>query len=114
MYSIDAENSASVIDHRTVILNLTATNLFNITQFTTEYSAKSAYDLNDLSPQEWARFVTRLENDIDGKLMDLAYQFFTKSSTTGNTCDRTCRMKLINCNFKTSRAQDPTFCSEIF
>jgi hypothetical protein len=101
-----------VIDHRTVILNLTATNLLNTTQFITEYSAKSAYGLDDLSPQEWARLITRLENDIDGELMGLVYQFFTKSSLMGNTCDRACRIKLLNCNFKTSRAQDPTFCSE--
>jgi hypothetical protein len=103
-----------VLDHRTVILNLTATNLFNTTKFITEYSVKSAYGMNDLSPQEWSRFVSRLENDIDGELMSLVYQFFMKSSPTGTNCDRTCRMNLINCNFKTSRAQDPRFCSDIF
>ncbi len=102
-----------MIDHRTVILNLTATNLYNATNFINEYSAKSAYALENLSPQEWNQFVLRLENDIDGETMGLVYQFFMKSSTTGKTCDRTCRMKLINCNFKTARAQDTTFCSEI-
>jgi hypothetical protein len=96
-----------------VILNLTATNLYNTTKFINEYSVKSAYAMKDLSPQEWNQFVLRLENDIDGELMGLVYQFFMKSSTTGNTCDRTCRMKLINCNFKTARAQDTNFCSDI-
>jgi hypothetical protein len=101
-----------VLDHRTVILNLTATNLYNTTTFTTEYSAKSTYAMENLSPQEWNKFVARLENDIDGETMGLVYQFFMKSSISGNACDHACRLKLINCNFKTARAQDTTFCSD--
>ena len=89
-----------------MILNLTATNLYNSTKFVEEYSAKSAYSMNDLSPQEWNNFVQRLENDIDGKTMGLVYQFYMKSSTTGQACDRICRTNLINCNLKTARAQD--------
>ncbi|CAF4014897.1 unnamed protein product [Rotaria sordida] len=113
MYTIDIENSVSVLDHRTMILNLTATNLYNTTKFIKEYSAKSAYSMKDLSPQEWNKFVLQLENDIDGETMGLVYQYFMKSSTTGEACDRICRMKLINCNLKTARAQDTTFCFEI-
>lgn len=103
-----------MLDHRTVIFNLTSANLQNITQYTTEYSAKSAYDLADLSPQEWHRFVSRLENNIDGPLMGLVYQFYMKSSMAASTCDRKCRTELINCNFKTARAQDPTFCANFY
>ncbi|CAF1058808.1 unnamed protein product [Adineta steineri] len=112
VYTIDAENTTFVLDHRTVILNLTATNLYNTTTFINEYSAKSAYAMKDLSPQEWNQLILRLENDIDGETMGLVYQFFMKSSAAGNSCNRTCRMKLINCNLKTARAQDTTFCSE--
>lgn len=97
-----------------MILNLTATNLYNRTQFLTEYSAKSAYGLKDLSPQEWNQFLSRLENDIDGKLMNLVYENFIKSSDNNITCDHKCRMDLINCNFKTARAEDTTFCSNIY
>ncbi len=103
-----------MLDHRTVILNLTATNLLNTTKFQTEYSAKSSYGMNDLSPQEWNQFVLRLENNIDDELMGLVYQYFMKSSITDNTCNRTCRMNLINCNFKTARAEDTTFCLNIY
>ncbi|UJR10009.1 hypothetical protein I4U23_014232 [Adineta vaga] len=110
VYTIDAINTTYVLDHRTVILNLTATNLYNTTKFLIEYSAKSAYGMKDLSPQEWNQLIIRLENDIEGETMGLVYQYFMKSSTTGNTCDRTCRMNLINCNLKTARAQDTTFC----
>jgi hypothetical protein len=70
--------------------------------------------MKDLSPQEWNNLVIRLENDIDGDMMGLVYQFFMKSASVGNACDRTCRMKLINCNFKTARAEDTTFCSDSF
>ncbi|CAF2112809.1 unnamed protein product [Rotaria magnacalcarata] len=111
VYTIDIGNSVSVLDHRTMILNLTATNLYNKTVWVEEYSAKSAYDMIDLSPQEWNKFVLQLENDIDGEMMGLVYQYFMKSATTGAACDRMCRKKLINCNLKTARAQDTTFCS---
>ena len=76
-----------------------------------EYSAKSAYGMKDLSPQEWNQLIIRVENDIEGETMDLVYQFFMKSSTAVSSCDRTCRMNLVNCNFKTARAQDTTFCT---
>ena len=69
--------------------------------------------MKNLSPQEWNKFVSRLENDIDSETMGLVYEYFMKSSTTGNACDRTCRLNLINCNFKTARAQDTTYCSKI-
>lgn len=68
--------------------------------------------MKDLSPQEWNNFVTRLENDIDGEMMGFVYQYYMKSAVTGASCDRVCRMKLINCNFKTARAQDTTYCSQ--
>ena len=106
-------DSASVLDHRTVILNLTETNLHNTTRFSTEYSARSAYAMDDLSPQAWNGLVTRLQQDLDGELMKLVYQFFTKSSSNIDECDRTCRSQLINCNFKTARAQDTTFCPRL-
>lgn len=67
--------------------------------------------MHDLSPQEWHRFVSTLEGDIDGNMMGLVYQFYMKSASTGSACDRNCRLKLINCNFKTARSQDATFCS---
>lgn len=70
--------------------------------------------MKDLSPQEWNQFVSRLENDIDGELMGLVYQFYMKSSITGDSCDHKCRMNLINCNFKTARAEDTTFCLDIY
>ncbi|CAF0910592.1 unnamed protein product [Adineta ricciae] len=111
VYTVDAINTTYVLDHRTVILNLTATNLYNTTKFTMEYSAKSAYGMKDLSPQEWNQLIIRIENDIEGETMDLVYEFFMKSSTAGRPCDRTCRMNLVNCNFKTARAQDTTFCT---
>lgn len=97
-----------------MIFNLTAANLFNRTEYLTEYTAKSAYGLNDLSPQEWHHLVSRLENDIDGELMGLVYQFYMKSSVPGSACDRKCRLELLNCNLKTARAQDPTFCANFY
>jgi hypothetical protein len=104
-------SSGNVLDHRTVILNLTASNLQHRPIFLTEYSARSAYALDDLSPQAWQTFLQQLEYNIDGDMMGLVYEFFMKSSATARTCDRTCRLKLINCHFRTARAEDRTFCT---
>lgn len=94
-----------------MILNLTATNLLNRTQYSLEYSAKSAYNLTDLSARSWNDFLNRLEDNLDGSLMSLVYEFYTKSSDSSEHCNQTCRLNLINCQFKTARSQDTTFCS---
>ncbi|CAF0864468.1 unnamed protein product [Didymodactylos carnosus] len=110
MYSIDMSNTSYVVDHRTNILNLTATNWFNKTVFLEEYSARNAYNMTNLFPNDWNDLVERMQRDIDGSLIERAYQYFTKSFVNGQ-CDRPCRLNLINCHFKTARSEDTTFCT---
>jgi sphingomyelin phosphodiesterase len=115
VYSIDGDYSGSsywVLDHRTVIMNLTATNQYNKTIMIDEYDARDVYQMDTLFPNDWNNLTQRLENDLDGPLMGLVYQYFTKSYANGNECDHSCRRGLL-CSFKTARAKDTHACDSI-
>ena len=115
VYSVDGDYAGSsfwALDHRTVIMNLTASNLYNKTIFIDEYDARDAYGLKYLFPSDWNDLIQRLKNDLDGPLMGLAYQFYTKSYQNGNQCDHQCRRGLL-CNFITARGNDPHACDSI-
>jgi len=115
VYTMDgAYNTSSywVLDHRTVIMNLTATNMYNRTILLNEYEARDAYRMANLFPADWDNLIQRMQNDIDGPLMSSAYTYYTKSLHNGTNCDRNCRRGLL-CNFKTSRADDPHACDSI-
>ncbi|CAF1165308.1 unnamed protein product [Didymodactylos carnosus] len=115
VYAVDGEYPSSsywVLDHHTVIMNLTASNIYNKTIFVDEYSARNAYQMDYLFPNDWNNFIQRLENDIDGSLMGLVYQYYTKSYANGAQCDHNCRRGLL-CDFKTARSEDSQFCDAI-
>jgi hypothetical protein len=106
------DSSYWVLDHRTVIMNLTATNLYNRTIFLDEYDARDAYKMENLFPNDWHNLVERLKSDIDGPLMGLVYQYFTKSYASGSQCDHSCRRGLL-CSFISPRIEDPHACDSI-
>jgi sphingomyelin phosphodiesterase len=115
VYSIDGDYPGSsywTLDHRTVIMNLTATNMYNRTIFIDEYDARDAYQMENLFPNDWNNLVQRLENDLDGPLMGLVYQYYTKSYANGSQCDHNCRQGLL-CSFLTARQSDPHACDTI-
>ncbi|CAF3614912.1 unnamed protein product [Rotaria sordida] len=115
IYSIDGEYSGSsywVLDHRTVIMNLTASNLYNKTIFIDEYDARDAYQMENLFPNDWNNLVEKLKNDLDGSLMSLVYQYYTKSYANGNQCDHICRRGLL-CSFISARENNPHGCDSI-
>jgi sphingomyelin phosphodiesterase len=115
VYSIDGDYSGSsywTLDHRTVIMNLTATNMYNRTIFIDEYDARDAYAMENLFPNDWHNLVQRLESDLDGPLMGLVYQYYTKSYADGTQCDHNCRRGLL-CSFLTARGNDPHACDSI-
>jgi hypothetical protein len=101
-----------VLDHRTVIMNLTASNLYNQTIFLDEYDVRDAYQMDNLFPVDWHNLVQRLKNDIDGLLMGLVYQYYTKSFANGGQCNHVCRRGLL-CSFISARSEDPRACDSI-
>ncbi|CAF1435418.1 unnamed protein product [Adineta ricciae] len=115
LYTMDGEYSSSsywILDHRTVIMNLTATNFYNRTVMQNEYSVRDAYQMDNLFPVDWDNFIKRLEMDIDGPLMGTVYKHYTKSYADGSHCDHVCRRALI-CTFKTIREGDTSACDSI-
>ncbi|CAF0932808.1 unnamed protein product [Rotaria sordida] len=115
VYKIDGNYPGSsywVLDHRTVIMNLTATNLYNQTIFIDEYDVRNAYNMENLFPNDWHNLIEKLKNDIDGSLMGLIYQYYTKSYANGNQCDHNCRRGLL-CDFITYRSEDSHACDLI-
>ncbi|CAF1680569.1 unnamed protein product [Rotaria magnacalcarata] len=115
IYTIDGDYPSSsywVLDHRTVIMNLTATNLYNRTILQDEYNVRTAYQLENLFPVDWDNFIKRLEYDIDGPLMSTVYTYYTKSHADGSQCNHVCRRALI-CDFKTARDDDPYACDSV-
>ncbi|CAF4684401.1 unnamed protein product [Rotaria socialis] len=115
IYTMDGNYSGSsywVLDHRTVIMNLTASNMYNRTIIQDEYEARDAYQMKNLFPNDWNDLIDRLKNDIDGPLMSSIYKHYTKSYKDGSQCDHECRRKLL-CDFKTARSDDPHICDSI-
>ena len=113
IFTIDGDYSDTsywTLDHRTVIMNLTATNIHNRTIFHEEYSARDAYQMKQLFPNDWSDFLDRLQNDIDGPLMELVSKYHRKSS--GVSCDHNCRRALL-CTLKSARSEDPHACDSI-
>ena len=101
-----------VLDHRTVIMNMTASNMYNKTILLNEYEAKDTYRMQNLFPTDWDNLIQRMQSDLDGPLMGLAYTYYTKSHSNGTSCDHKCRRGLL-CNFKTARSDDPHACDSI-
>ena len=115
VYLIDGDYPGSsywTLDHRTVIMNLTATNLYNRTIFIDEYDARDAFQMEHLFPTDWNDLITRLKNDLDGVLMGFVYQYYTKSYAMGTECDHQCRRGLL-CSFITARDHDLHACDSL-
>lgn len=101
-----------VLDHYTMVMNLTASNLLNKTVIFKEYEAKQAFQMENLFPADWDDLIQRMEKDIDGPLMGAAYTFYTKSYADGTSCDHNCRRSLL-CKFRTARSHDKHACDPI-
>jgi sphingomyelin phosphodiesterase len=115
VFSMDGDYPGSsywVLDHRTMIMNLTASNMYNKTIFIDEYNARDAYQMKNLFPEDWNNLIERMHNDLDGSLMSLVYTHYTKSYENGTKCDHNCRRELL-CGFKTTRSEDPHACDSI-
>jgi sphingomyelin phosphodiesterase len=73
IYTLDGnydESSWQIIDHETRFLNITEANALNKTRWQFEYSAKSAYGLENFFPQDWANLVDYALKNLDSPLTD--------------------------------------------
>jgi sphingomyelin phosphodiesterase len=78
IYTVDGvydESSYHVLDHRTVYLNLTDANYYNVTKWRDEYSVKKDLGLTGLYPDDWDSLVNKLLLDLDGLLASKIYRY---------------------------------------
>ncbi|XP_062511163.1 sphingomyelin phosphodiesterase-like [Corticium candelabrum] len=97
IYELDGQYNGSsyyVLDHATYILNLTEANLSDKPQWQFEYSAKAAYGMKTLYPQDWADLLDRMK--ANSTLQDLYNKFYHHSvSHATKSCDVVCRSAFI-------------------
>ncbi|GIY49238.1 sphingomyelin phosphodiesterase [Caerostris darwini] len=111
IYTVDAnypQASRVVIDHETYFANLTEANLKMELNWQFEYSAKKAFNMTSLLPQDWDHLTYRFEQD--DTLFQKFYRYFYKSATFSTPhCDTTCKSKYL-CRLRRGRSNDPLFC----
>ena len=103
-----SNSTFAVLDHETYIMNLTDANLHNKPQWFKEYSAKDAYNLANLFPQDWHDWSHMLETD--NAMFEKYYNYFYKMHTPGD-CDDSCRKQFI-CVIWSARSYDGRFCKD--
>ena len=70
-----------------------------------EYSAKDAFNLTSVYPNDWNNLINYMLNNLNSPLVDNILKFYTKSADVSNICDDSCR-KILLCRFKQARSDD--------
>ncbi|KAK2727956.1 sphingomyelin phosphodiesterase-like [Artemia franciscana] len=116
VYKIDGDYKTStraVVDHENWVMNLAEANRYPHLppRWYKLYSAKEAYGMTSLSPQEWDSLVYRMAMDDD--LFQNYYWFYWKGSSARQLCDADCKKRLL-CDLKSGRSNDRVeTCNEI-
>ncbi|XP_049275427.1 sphingomyelin phosphodiesterase-like [Rhipicephalus sanguineus] len=99
--------SWSVLDHHTYLLNLTVANAQPDARprWELEYSARAAYNLERLEPQQWHVALTKMEHDDE--LFYKFYRFYTKGLLS--RCKGSCRRRLL-CQQRTAISTNLEHC----
>uniref|UniRef100_A0A1B6CHV1 Saposin B-type domain-containing protein n=1 Tax=Clastoptera arizonana TaxID=38151 RepID=A0A1B6CHV1_9HEMI len=114
IYYVDGDHdhtTRSVIDHESWIMNLKEANLYDYPIWYKLYSARSAYQMQSLLPQDWDTFVNKLaENE---SIFEQYYKHYWKNSPVRPNCDAECKKRII-CDLRSGRSHDrKTLCQEI-
>ena len=119
IYQIQGETNQStyqVLDHETYFFNLTQANLNRNSkpiQYQLSYSAKSAYQLEQLTPFDWHHLVRRMVNDDSLLQLFRKYMYNQSNYHEIEKCqDKNCKNALI-CRLITSKSHD-NFCKKFF
>ena len=96
--------AGEILDHRTYVMDLEVANNHpdKDPEFYLLYSAKSEYNMPDLSPTSWHNLVNDLQRNKT--LFDIFYKNYNSGSSE-IPCDPVCRRRLI-CRLVSSRSHD--------
>ncbi|XP_037968456.2 sphingomyelin phosphodiesterase isoform X2 [Plutella xylostella] len=106
IYYVDGDHDKTtrlVVDHETWIMNLKEANLFGYPIWYKLYSARSAYLMNSLRPQDWDKFIDDMTAKED--IFNLYYKHYWKNSPRRGSCDGECRKRLV-CDARSGRSHD--------
>ncbi|XP_039755236.1 sphingomyelin phosphodiesterase isoform X1 [Pararge aegeria] len=106
IYYVDGDHDSTtrlVVDHETWIMNLKEANLFGYPIWYKLYSARSAYMMPSLRPQDWDTFIDDMTSKED--VFNLYHKHYWKNSPRRGTCDGECRKRLI-CDARSGRSHD--------
>lgn len=115
IYNIEGDFEGSrkmVTDHETWVMNLDEANKpGGYPRWYQEYSAKRAYNMESLLPQEWDRLVHRMM--IDDDIFKKYHRFYWKNSPVREECDVECKKRML-CDLKSGRSNDrKTTCAKL-
>ncbi|XP_064099759.1 sphingomyelin phosphodiesterase-like isoform X2 [Macrobrachium nipponense] len=112
IYTVDGERpdtTRMVLDHDTYIMNLTEAHETNATRWHKLYSAKEAYGMPSLTPQDWYQLGHRMAEDRS--LFDLYFKHFVSAGDPllQEGCDDICYVQRV-CDVMTSDRNDLDAC----
>ncbi|KAF8793227.1 sphingomyelin phosphodiesterase-like [Argiope bruennichi] len=111
IYTVDGnypQSSRYVLDHETYFANLTEANLKMKLNWQFEYSAKEAYNMSSLFPEDWNNLTRKFQED--DFLFQKFHSYYYKMATFSTPdCDEKCKEKFI-CRMRRGQSNNPLFC----
>ncbi|MPC27672.1 Sphingomyelin phosphodiesterase [Portunus trituberculatus] len=92
-----------VTDHETWVMNLEEANRYGHPRWYQLYSARRAYNMRNLLPEEWNRLVYKMA--LDDNLFRKYQRFYWKNSVAREDCDSECKKRML-CDLKSGRSND--------
>nr|XP_023023027.1 sphingomyelin phosphodiesterase-like [Leptinotarsa decemlineata] len=107
VYYVDGDrlnSTREVLDHETWTMDLDKANKEDKDPTWYKlYTAKDAYAMESLKPEEWNKLVERMVNDQD--LFDLFYKNYYRDSPVRPFCDAQCKLQIL-CDLKSGKSND--------
>ncbi|CAG9816256.1 unnamed protein product [Phaedon cochleariae] len=106
IYYVDGDHdksTRSVVDHESWTMNLREANLYGYPIWFKLYTARQAFGMDALRPQDWDDLVGKMTNDP--KLFELFYKYYYKASPVRPTCDTACKKRIL-CDLHSGRSHD--------
>ncbi|KAK8388912.1 hypothetical protein O3P69_020698 [Scylla paramamosain] len=114
IYYVEGEFPTSqkvVTDHETWVMNLEEANRYGHPRWYQLYSARRAYNMRNLLPEEWNRLVYKMA--LDDNLFRKYQRFYWKNSVAREDCDSECKKRML-CDLKSGRSNDRKYtCAKI-
>ncbi|KAK9730903.1 Acid sphingomyelin phosphodiesterase C-terminal region [Popillia japonica] len=105
IYYVDGDHNKTtrdVLDHETWITDLGKANEPNSEpHWFKSYSAREAYGMETLKPEEWDNLIDAMAKDKD--LFKLFYKYYYKESPVRPVCDDKCELQIL-CDLKSGRS----------